>query len=130
MAQSSESKFFRSGKVSPSRSEPNLQPKRCIPNILQTEIQEQNMQRKNATSHSICFFFLFLFKIIIHTFFLLFIFPHLHILNNININQGLYRAIRILLLFAKLAPLHRAVGVYLVTYFHFEAHSTFFLGFF
>lgn len=35
MAQSKESKFFLSGSVSPSRSEANLQPKRCIPNMLQ-----------------------------------------------------------------------------------------------
>lgn len=35
MAQSKESKFFLSGSVSPSRSEANLQPKRCIPRMLQ-----------------------------------------------------------------------------------------------
>lgn len=34
MAQSKESKFFLSGRVSPSLSEANLQPKRCIPRIL------------------------------------------------------------------------------------------------
>lgn len=42
MAQSRESKFFLSGRVSPSLSEPNLQPNRCIPRILKRTKQEEN----------------------------------------------------------------------------------------
>lgn len=37
MAHRRESKFFLSGRVSPSLSEPNLQPNRCIPRILRRE---------------------------------------------------------------------------------------------
>lgn len=37
MAQRRESKFFLSGRVSPSLSDPNLQPNRCIPRILTQE---------------------------------------------------------------------------------------------
>lgn len=40
MAQRRESKFFLSGRVSPSLSDPNLQPNRCIPRILTWEERE------------------------------------------------------------------------------------------
>lgn len=43
MAQRRESKFFLSGRVSPSLSDPNLQPNRCIPRIL-TEKKTQEIE--------------------------------------------------------------------------------------
>lgn len=51
MAQSKESKFFLSGRVSPSRSEANLQPKRCIPRMLRGERSaEPGLHRRSAAA--------------------------------------------------------------------------------
>lgn len=58
MAQSKESKFFLSGRVSPSLSEANLHPKRCIPRILNNnekwvkrEIEELDFGTKEYLEH-------------------------------------------------------------------------------
>lgn len=47
MAQRRESKFFLSGRVSPSLSDPNLQPNRCIPRILGGE--ETNREQRKVS---------------------------------------------------------------------------------
>lgn len=46
MAQRRESKFFLSGTVSPSLSEPNLHPNRCIPRILKRTKEKINRQQR------------------------------------------------------------------------------------
>lgn len=47
MAQRRESKFFLSGRVSPSLSDPNLQPNRCMPRILGEE--EANREQRKVS---------------------------------------------------------------------------------
>lgn len=78
MAQSKESKFFLSGSVSPSRSEANLQPKRCIPRMLhggRAGAQQGDQQDKAAIIQQDClltspgeFFFFFFFLKMNHSF--------------------------------------------------------------
>lgn len=51
MAQRRESKFFLSGRVSPSRSDPNLQPNRCIPRIL-TQKKTHRKKRNDCLNPS------------------------------------------------------------------------------